>query len=92
MEPLESAVDRLASAALTLAEQMSAMTSHGRAVNEMLGKLADAHMRLSNTQSRLVDAQLKLVEPQSVTEERMKTLIKLLTEVFRRLPERPDTE
>jgi hypothetical protein len=51
LEPLETAVERLASAALTLAEQMSAMTSHSQAVNEMLAKLADPQLRLINTKA-----------------------------------------
>jgi hypothetical protein len=86
MERLESAVDRLASAALTLAEQMSAMTSHGQAVNEMLGKLADAQLRLSNLQSRIADAQLRFAEAQNITEERLNTLIALVKDLLSRLP------
>jgi predicted transcriptional regulator len=86
LERLETAVERLASAALTLAEQMSAMTSHSQAVNELLAKLADAQLRLINTQSRLTDAQLKFVETQNVTEERLNMLINLVNELLRRLP------
>jgi cysteine sulfinate desulfinase/cysteine desulfurase-like protein len=87
MERLESAFDRLASAALTLAEQMSAMTSRGQAVNEMLGKLADAQLRLSNLQSRKADAQLRFSEAQNVTEERLNMLIRLVKDLLSRLPQ-----
>jgi hypothetical protein len=86
LERLESAVDRLASAALTLAEQMSSMMSHGQAVNEMLSKLADSQMRLSNVQSRLIDTQLRFVEAQKLTEERLNTLISLVNDLLNRPP------
>ncbi len=80
-------MERLASAALTLAEQMSAMTSHSQAVNEMLAKLADSQLRLINTQSRMTDAQLKFAETQNVTEERLNLLIDLVNQLLRRLPQ-----
>ena len=46
-ERIESAVERLSTAVLTMAEQMHAMASHGHTINEMMGKLADAQLRLS---------------------------------------------
>jgi predicted nucleic acid-binding Zn-ribbon protein len=89
-ERIESAIERLSTAVLTLAEQMHAMASHGQTVNEMMGKIADAQLRLSQTQSRLADAQLKLAEAQNHTEERLNALITLINELLRRLPQ-PDT-
>jgi outer membrane protein TolC len=88
-ERIESAIERLSTAVLTLAEQMHAMASHGQTVNEMIGKIADAQLRLSQTQSRLADAQLKLAEAQNQTEERLNALITLINELLRRLPQ-PD--
>ena len=88
-ERIESAVERLSTAVLTMAEQMHAMASHGRTINEMMGKLADAQLRLSQTQSRLVDAQLKLAEAQSHTEERLNALITLIQALLSRMPQ-PD--
>ena len=88
-ERIESAVERLSTAVLTMAEQMHAMASHGHTVNEMMGKLADAQLRLSQTQSRLADAQLKLAEALSHTEERLGSLMMLINELLRRMPQ-PD--
>jgi hypothetical protein len=86
-ERIESAIERLSTAVLTLAEQMNAMVSHGQMVNEMMSKLADSQLRLSQTQSRLTDAQLKLAEAQSHTEERLNSLITLVDELLRRMPQ-----
>ena len=87
-ERIESAIERLSTAVLTMTEQMHAMASHGQMVNEMMTKLADAQLRLSQTQSRLADAQLQLVaEAQNNTEERLNTLITLINELLRRLPQ-----
>ena len=88
-ERIESAVERLSTAVLTMAEQMHARASHGRIIKEMMGKLADAQLRLSQTQSRLVDAQLKLAEAQSHTEERLNALITLIKALLGRMPQ-PD--
>ena len=85
-ERIESAIERLSTAVLTLAEQMHAMASHGQTVNEMIGKLADAQLRLSQTQSRIADAQLQLAEAHNHTEERLNALITLINELLRRLP------
>ena len=65
------------------------MASHGHTINEMMGKLADAQLRLSQTQSRLADAQLQLAGAQSHTEERLNTLITLIKELLARMPQ-PD--
>jgi recombinational DNA repair ATPase RecF len=70
-----------------MAGQTHAMASHGRTINEMMGKLADAQLRLSQTQSRLAAAQLKLAEAQSHTEERLNALITLIKELLSRMPE-----
>ena len=88
-ERVESAVERLSTAVLTMAEQMHAMASHGHTINEMMGKLADAQLRLSQTQSRLADAQLKLAEAQSHTEERLNALVTLIKKLLSRMPQ-PD--
>jgi len=88
-ERIETSIERLSTAVLTLAEQMNSMVSHGGMVNEMMSKLADAQLRLSQTQSRLADAQLKLAEAQSNTEERLNSLITLINELLRRMPQ-PD--
>src|SRR3974390_2804950 len=85
-ERIETAIERLSSAVLTLAEQMHAMASHGQTVNEMMGKLADAQLRLSHTQSRLADGQLQLADAQNHTEERLNALITVINELLRRLP------
>jgi outer membrane protein TolC len=85
-ERIESAIERLSTAVLTLAEQMHAMASHGQTVNEMMGKLVDAQLRLSQTQSRIADAQLQLAEAHNHTEERLNALITLINELLRRLP------
>ena len=85
-ERIESAIERLSTAVLTLAEQMHAMASHGQTVNEMIGKLVDAQLRLSQTQSRIADAQLQLAEAHNHTEERLNALITLINELLRRLP------
>lgn len=85
-ERIESSIERLSAAVLTLAEQMHAMASHGQTVNEMMGKLADAQLRLSQTQSRIADAQLQLAEANNHTEERLNALITLINELLRRLP------
>jgi hypothetical protein len=68
---------------------MNSMVTHGQMVNEMMGKLADAQLRLSQTQSRLADAQLQLADAQSHTEERLNALITLMKEILRRMPQ-PD--
>ena len=88
-ERIESAIERLSGAVLTLAEQMTSLVSNGQMVNEMMAKLADAQLRLSQTQSRLVDAQLKLAEAQSHTEERLNALITLIKALLGRMPQ-PD--
>jgi len=62
------------------------MASHGQTVNDMMGKLADAQLRLGQTQSRLADAHLRLAEAQNLTEERLNSLITLINELLRRLP------
>jgi hypothetical protein len=84
-ERIESAIERLSTAALTLAEQMNSLVSHGQMVNEMMAKLAEGQLRLSQTQSRLADAQLKLAEAQGHTEERLNSLVTLINELQRRM-------